>query len=175
MMRRLLLSLLLLPACSESGSSSPDASGPDAAYDTARCLIKGHYGAVGSITGGPMGANGVSATLDAGPPRDAFFVKLTAGKGVFTGGLANGTYTISGVDANYNNCGLCVHIIADIVAGSGPSKFYFADAGSVTLTGTGPVAGSAQNLHLAEVDIGTGMKIPGGCEATIDSIMFATQ
>jgi hypothetical protein len=68
-----------------------------------------------------------------------------------------------------------VHIIADIVSGSGPSKFYFADAGSVTLTATGPVAGSAQDLHFSEIDINTGSKVPGGCEATMTSVMFATQ
>jgi hypothetical protein len=166
---------LLLTACSDSSSSSsPDAPAamPDA-YDTARCLIKGNYGAVGSVTGtATMGANTLSATLDPGPPRDTFFVKLTTGKGVFTGGVAPGTYTISGADAGYLTCGLCVHIIADITS-SGPSKFYFADAGSVTLTMAGPVVGSAQNLHLAEIDINSGTKVAGGCEATIDSISFA--
>jgi hypothetical protein len=168
--------LLAVAACGGESSTTPDApaSTPDA-FDTATCLIKGDFGAVGSVTGtATMGANTLSATLEAGPPRDAFFLKLVAGKGVFTSGLATGTHTIAGADAGYLTCGLCVHIIADIVTGSGPSKFYFADSGTVTLTSTGPIAGSAQNLHLAEVDINSGQKIPG-CEATIASISFASQ
>lgn len=170
------LVLLLAAACSDSSEATVDAPPANAdAYDTARCLIKGDYGAVGAVTGtATMGANTLSATLDPGPPRDSLFVKLVAGKGVFAGGLAAGTYTISGVDAGYTTCGLCVHIIADIVTGSGPSKFYFADSGSVTLTGTGPVAGSASNLHFTAVDINSGAKIADGCDATIASISFST-
>ena len=173
---RALAILPLLAACSDSPSSSVDAPIAVDAYDTARCLIKGDFGAVGSITGMPtMGANTLSATLDAGPPRDTFFLKLTTGRGVFSGGLAPGTYTISGVDAGYLTCGLCVHVIADIVTGSGPTKFYFADSGSVTLTATSPIAGSAMNLHFTAVDINSGQKIADGCDATMTSISFMNQ
>jgi len=174
---RTVLVLVLAAACSDSSSSdmvdAPGGGMPDA-YDSARCLIKGDYGAVGSLTGSAtMGANTLSATLDAGPPRDSFFLKLTAGKGVFAGGVATGTFTISGVDSGYLTCGLCVHIIADIVAGTGPSKFYFADSGTVTLTSTAPIMGSATNLHFTAVDINSGAKIADGCDATMASIMFA--
>jgi hypothetical protein len=170
-----MLTIVLFTACSDSSSTTVDAPAAMAdAYDTARCLIKGDFGAVGSVTGtATMGASTLSATLDPGPPRDSFFVKLVAGKGVFASGLAAGTYTIAGADAGYLTCGLCVHIIADITT-TGPSKFYFADAGSVTLTSTAPVMGSATNLHFAEVDINSGAKIPG-CEGKIASIMFAPQ
>src|SRR5215213_5455116 len=100
-MRRMLV--LALAACGGESSTTPDApaSMPDA-YDTARCLIKGDFGAVGSVTGtATMGANTLSATLEAGPPRDAFFLKLVAGKGVFSAGIATGTHTIAGADAGY--------------------------------------------------------------------------
>ena len=173
---RALAIFLGLAACSDSPSSStPDAAVamPDA-YDTARCLIKGDYGAVGSLSGMPtMGANTLAATIDPGPPRDSFFLKLTAGRGVFAAGVVPGTYTISGADAGYLTCGLCVHIIADIVTGQGPSKFYFADSGSVTLTSTAPIAGSAMDLHFTAVDINSGMKIADGCDAKIASVSFA--
>jgi hypothetical protein len=168
--------LIALAACGgDDAATTPDAPSSMAdAFDSAKCLVKGDYGAVGSVTGtATMGASTLSATLEAGPPRDSFFIKLVAGKGVFTSGLAAGTYTIAGVDAGYLTCGLCVHIIADITS-SGPSKFYFADAGSVTLASTAPVMGSAMNLHFAEIDINSGAKIPG-CEATIASINFAPQ
>ena len=172
------LLLVALAACggSDDAMTTPDAPGGTAdAPSSAQCLVKSDYGAAGTVTGTQtMGAGTLSATLDAGPPRDVFFVKLVTGKGVFSGGIAPGTYTISGADAGYTTCGLCVHIIADLVAGQGPSKFYFADSGSVTLTSTGAVMGSAMNLHFNEVDSGTGAVIPG-CAATIGSISFATQ
>jgi hypothetical protein len=178
---RTCLLLLVLAACGgDDAMTTPDASGstPDA-INPAQCLIKGAYGALGSVTGtagSAQGATTVTVTLEPGPPRDTFFIRMVPGNGAFVNGLAAGTYTISGVDTDYNNCGLCVHIIADIVAGQGPSKFYFADAGSVTLTSTtAPITGSATGLHLSEIDIGTGAKVPGGCEATIDSVDFATQ
>ena len=171
---------LALAACSDSpSSSSVDAAAPmPDAYTPASCLIKGDFGALGSLTGVAGTNNGsttVTVTLDPGPPRDTFFLRMDPGEGVFSAGVAPGTYTISGVDAGYSTCGLCVHIIADIVAGSGPSKFYFADSGTVTLTSTTPpIMGSAQNLHFAEVDIGSGQKVPGGCEGSIASVMFST-
>ena len=171
---RVLAICLLLAACSDS-SSNADA-GADA-YDVARCLIKGDFGMVGTLTGTggtTMGSPTLSVTLDPGPPgRDAFFIKLVTGKGVFAGGLATGTFSIAGVDTNYNNCGLCVHIIADIISGTGPSKFYFADAGSVTLTSTSPIAGTASNIWLTEVDIASGTKIPNGCQGQVGSIAFS--
>jgi hypothetical protein len=172
---RIAFAVVALAACGSDSGSTPDAM-PDA-YDSARCLIKGNYGALGSVTGtaGMMGGTTMTSTLDAGPPRDTFFLKLVTGKGVFAGGLATGTYTIAGVDAQFLNCGLCVHIIADIVTGSGPTKFYFAQSGMVTLTSTSPpIAGSAQDLSLVEVDIGTGAPIAGGCTASIDSVSFST-
>lgn len=178
MMRSLLLPPLVLAplaACGDDGGAvTPDAAPtPDAAYDTARCLITGHYGGLGALSGtSSMGATTLTLTLDSGPPRDTLFIKLEAGKGAFTGGLANGTFPITGDDAAYLDCGVCFHIIADIVTGQGPSKFYFADAGTVTLTSTAPPSGSAQGLHFREVNTATGAFVPGGCEATIDSVSF---
>ena len=94
---------------------------------------------------------------------------------MFTGGIMPGTYTIAGVDMGFTTCGLCSNVIADIIAGQGPSKFYQLDSGTVTFTTTtAPFMGNAANLHFAEVDINSGTKISGGCEATISSVTFST-
>lgn len=151
---------------------------PQVDSSTANCLVMSDYGALGSTTGTYGSTGGVTATitLDAGPPRDTFFVKLVSGKGVFAGGVVPGNYTIAGAEAQYNNCGLCVLIIADIVAGAGPTKFYLADSGTVNLTSTSnPITGSAANLVLKEVDIGTGAFVANGCTSMIGSIDFTTQ
>jgi hypothetical protein len=176
-MRFALALIVLASGCSDSSPTILNDAAPDA-FDTNRCLIMGNYGALGSLTGTrAMTATATTATmtLDPGPPRDTFFIKLEPNRGVFTGGVMPGTYTIGGADAGFSTCGLCVNIVADIVSGQGPTKFYFADSGSVTLTSTTtPVSGSAQNVHLREVDISTGQFVTNGCEAKIDSVMFTT-
>lgn len=173
---RTFLALLGLAACGgDDGAAMPDATPQPDAYDTARCLIPGDYGALGAVTGeaGMMGGITATITLDPGPPRDTFFLKLVSGNGVFAGGIAPGTYSIAGVDANLLSCGLCVHVIADIVAGSGPSKFYLATSGTVTLSSTtAPITGSAEDLQLSEVDLASGAPVPGGCTGSIESISF---
>jgi hypothetical protein len=171
-MRSFALLALLLAACSDDAQTLIDAPpAVDAPYDTARCLITGHYGALGTKSGtSTLGPTTLSIVLDGGPPRDTFFIKLTAGKGVFTGGLANGTYPLAGADLDFNNCGLCVNIIAD-VGMTGPSKFYFADAGTVTLTSTQPPAGSISNITFKEFTSG-GTEVAGGCVASITSLTF---
>lgn len=177
-MRSIALVAVLLAACSDDPQQLPvDASSTtDAPYDTARCLITGHYGALGTKTGAP--AMGQPSTLvvelDGGPPRDTFFLKLNAGKGVFASGLANGSYTLAGTDLDFNNCGLCVNIIADIVSMQGPTKFYFADAGTVMLTSTSPPAGTLSNVTFKEVTSG-GAPVSGGCVASITSMAFSMQ
>jgi hypothetical protein len=148
------------------------------AYDTARCLIQGDYGALGAVTGTAgtnAGATTITIVLDPGPPgKDDLFFKLVPGKGVFTGGVAAGTYPLAGVDTSFSDCGLCTNLIADITA-TGPSKFYFTDSGTVTFTSvTPPIAGSAQDLHFVEVDLNSGLAIPGGCTGTIASVSFST-
>ena len=160
----------LVAACSgDPAPASVDAPGNHDADNSAACLIKGAYGALGAITGTAGNASGsTTATfvLDPGPPgKDDLFIKLAAG-------VTPGTHPIAGADANYTTCGLCVTIIADIVAGQGPSKFYFASSGSVTLTSvTAPITGTVSNLAFTEIAIADGSTIPG-CTASIASASF---
>jgi hypothetical protein len=172
-MRRLYL-LATLIACGDAPSSLPaDADLAIDAFDPSSCLIAGDYGALGALTGAPLQGNptSLSVTLDPGPPRDALFFNLKEGMGVFTGGLANGTYPLAGAELAYDDCGLCVTVIADIVAMQGPSKLYFATGGSVTLTGTSPPTGSVQDLTFHEIGF-DGVPIASGCTTTIASLTF---
>lgn len=170
------LVLVGLVACGKDpGQETPiDGSSqlPDA-DESAQCLIRGDYGDLGRMAGNTMqGPTTLTITLDAGPPRDSFFIKLTTGKGVFANGLATGTFSIGGVDASFNDCGLCVNIIADIVTGTGPQKFYFATSGSVTLTSTSPPIGSLQDAQFVEIAFPAGTPVPGGCDGSITRLAF---
>jgi hypothetical protein len=175
-------SLIVCAPLALAGACSTDPPPPLLdANPQAVCLIAGDYGALGTRTGSPdvTTANTLTVVLDPGPPKDDFFVKLEPGKGAFAGGaLKTGTFPITGADASFTSCGLCIDIIADIVANQGPTKFYAADSGTVTLTsasatGASPskIAGSAQNLHFVETNL-DGTPVPGGCTATIASIAF---
>lgn len=178
-MRRLPLALLVLAACSDSSAPGVDAppaidAAVDAPSNPADCLISTAYGDLGTKTGiTSQGPTTLSVVLDAGPPRDSFFIKLNAGVGVFSGGLANGTYTLTGAELDLSTCGLCVSIIADIVTGQGPTKLYFATGGTVTLTDTAPPTGTMQDVTFQEVDFGGGM-VPGGCTSSITAMAFGT-
>ncbi|MBX3158300.1 MAG: hypothetical protein KF773_20190 [Deltaproteobacteria bacterium] len=148
---------------------------PDAFYDTVRCLIAGDYGDLGARSGNNVqGPTTLTITLDEGPPKDSFFLKLVPDKGGFAGGLPTpGTYTIAGPDADFRTCGLCANIIADIVPMAGPTKFYFATSGTVTLTSVRPPAGSLANLSLVETTV-DGEPIAGGCTGSIGAMTFTS-
>lgn len=165
-------------ACGDPAPTLLDAAPMPDADRLTQCLIPADYGALGPRTGtqdiNGTGTPSITVVLDPGPPKDDFFLELVAGKGAFAGGLAPGTYPIGGADASFDNCGVCTNILANIDPAAGPGKFYFTDSGTVTITTTNPVSGSAQNLHFVEIDLATSMAVPGGCTATLGSITFGS-
>jgi hypothetical protein len=166
-----LLATITCASCSDDGGSDPPPDAPPQNPNV--CLIPGSYADLGAKTGNTVqGPTTLTVTLDAGPPKDSFFLKLVAGKGVFAGGLAPGTYTISGADSDFTTCGLCTNIIADIVAMAGPTKFYYANAGTITLTSVQPPAGTLTDLSFVETTVG-GAVIPSGCTTTMTAMSFS--
>ncbi len=148
-----------------------------AEQDVALCKVPGSYGALGAVTASAtVNGNGdplIAITLDGNQPRDILQLRLVAGAGAFTGGIKAGTFPIAGADAAFTGCGLCVAIIADIVAGVGPTKFYQATSGSVTLTSAArPYAGTVDDLSFVEVAV-DGTPQPG-CKAEIASMSFTS-
>jgi len=166
----------LLAACGGGGGDTPvDAPvSIDSPPNNPACLISSNYGDLGTKTGTTtLGPSTATIVLDPGPPRDSFFMKLTTGKGVFAAGLATGTFTIAGAELAQSTCGLCVNILADISTG-GPSKFFFATGGTVTLTSHTPPIGTLSNVALHEVAV-DGTPISGGCTTSISAMAFSAQ
>lgn len=168
--------IVLLAACGGGGSGSP-ADAPvtvDSPPNNPACLVMASYGDLGTKMGTTsLGPSTATIVLDAGPPRDSFFMKLTTGKGVFAGGLATGTFTIAGAELMSSTCGLCVNILADI-GNTGPGKFFFATGGTVTLTSHTPPAGTLANVTLHETD-SMGNPVNGGCTTAISAMQFSAQ
>lgn len=185
------LSIAYAPICAALLAGGCSSDSPPALLDAgvadaspqASCLVPGDYGALGSKTGTADATiqNSLSVTIDAGPPKDNLLLRLNAGSGAFAGGaLKTGEFSITGADASFGTCGLCVSLIADIVANQGPTKFYFATSGTVKLTTVTPTAGttkstitgSATNLQFVEVDVG-GAPVSSACAPKIASIAFS--
>ena len=163
--------ILVVAACGGGGGSDTPDAAPDA---NPTCLIAGNYGDLGAKTGTTtMGPSTLTIVLDPGPPRDSFFLKLTSGRGAFAGGLTTGTFPITGAETSSSTCGVCVNIIADIVSGQGPTKFYFATSGSVTLTSHSPPVGTLSDAQFVEVSVG-GLPVNRGCAGSISAMAFGT-
>jgi len=168
--------VFVVAACGGGGSDNPPAVDAKIFLDAPppNCLVMANYGDLGTKMGTTsLGPTTATIVLDANPPRDSFFLKLVAGKGVFAGGLANGTYTLAGAELMQGNCGVCVNMLADI-GNQGPTKFYFATGGTVTLTATSPPAGSLANVTLHETDSG-GTALNTGCTTQITAMQFSAQ
>jgi hypothetical protein len=79
-------------------------------------------------------------TRDSATP-DVVYVELWDGYGPFTGTAAQpGTFTIAGDDTDYDTCGVCVLMLAD-VANNTPTKLLLATSGTVTITSVGTATG----------------------------------
>lgn len=182
---RICLPILMIAAC--SGSGDPDdnggvdaGSGIDGAARS--CTVAADLGQLGARDGTPMamGAAGsrivsVSMTVASdAATRDVVFVQLKGGKGAFAGrDPAPGTYPLTGAELDYNTCGVCVTVIGDIVAGQGPTQFYFQRAGTVTITSAaGSLVGSVSGMEFLELDLGTEELVRDGCETQVGGLSF---
>jgi hypothetical protein len=181
-MKRLAASMLLIAAC----SAPEDTGGVDAApaidAPERACTVVTDLGELGARDGTPAasGTTGnrilsVSMTVASdAATRDVVFVQLKGGKGAFAGrDPAPGTYPLSGAELDYNTCGVCVTVIGDIVAGQGPTQFYFQRAGTVTITQTSPrLVGSVAGMEFLELDLTTEELIRDGCETAVGGLSF---
>ncbi len=174
----------------DAGAEAADAAAPDAVGST--CVdLEARYGDLGSVTGVavlrpvdelvPDGAKYLSLEIslnqDAEP--DVLFIELWDGDAPFGAGFAPGGYTLSGDQADLIQCGACVFIAANRVAGQ-PLDFHMASSGMLTLDTidasptTGRVAGSLSGLNLRQVTVDQSGQttVPSGCRPTLDALAF---
>lgn len=110
-------------------------------------------------------------TLDAGPPADKLYLVLVPGKGAFANGVTVGTFPLTGDDADYNNCGVCVQLWADLA--SAATKTYVGTSGAIQIVSlTAPFQGSGSDLVFREVDTATRQLVSGGCSTSMPAMGF---
>ncbi len=178
------------PDPSDPDPTDPDPTDPD---PTETCPMATAIADTGDLTAlkaqqcnvpGTQGAQKfyrMSATLP-GATTEIVQLELYDGKGPFAGkAVAAGTYQITGADASYATCGVCVRAIGG--KGTADEKTYFATGGTVVVTSVGTGGGAASatitNATFGEVDPTTNAAVSGGCASTlarskIDGTMIVT-
>jgi hypothetical protein len=179
-------------ACGGS-SGTPDAhihviDSPGGGVDApAPCTATASYGAanVGSAQGAQTSGSGNmhAEVWDGGlnGDVDVLQLELYAAAGAFTGDITTGTFSISGADAQYKTCGVCVRIFTDLTGTGSAATYkddYFATSGSVTLTSVSGsnFAGTMSNVMLQHVTIGSDFTSTpvGDCSSSITSVTMAS-
>jgi len=165
------------PAPADAPPAPADGSG-------ASCRVAASLGVLGPVAGhishyDPARSIGWDGALNQDAQPDLLNLQLIAHYGVFTGGLAPGTYAIAGAELNYATCGLCVLILGDVaLAGGTVSQYFFATGGTVTLTSiAGRLTGSLENVTFTNVTIdpATNQSTPlGTCSVTLGGASFDT-
>ncbi len=181
-MIRFAVPILLIAGCSDVGETGGVDAAPGIDAVPRSCTVATDLGALGARDGTPMASGSgttrrVSVSMvvasDAAT-RDAVFVQLFGGRGVFAGGApVPGTYPLTGAELGFETCGVCVTVIGDIVTGQGPTQFYMARSGTVTITqATGSLTGSLSAMTFGELDLADGMVIRDGCETQHGGLTF---
>ena len=183
----LLVSSLLLVACSDDGNSRPDATPivqPDAAPKP--CGATPTYGTVtpaDEVASRDLDVNPTEiyydASLNADPKFDNLSLQLFAGLGTFTGEIVPGVVSLSGVESNYGTCGACVLIYVDLDPDANfmDDGVYMATGGTMNLmTLTPNIKGTLSNVSFTHVTIDPDnnfVSTPvGDCDSMITSMAF---
>jgi hypothetical protein len=115
------------------------------------------------------------AAMDTNPFPDEVQLELITGYGVFTNGISTGTFPLTGDELDYETCGMCVRLFADV--GGDDMQQYFATGGTVTITSINPnITGSFTGLTYVEVKVDPDTfhvtPIADGCSTQIASGSF---
>lgn len=131
------------------------------------CGIAANQGDLGTMTG-LAGARAQSATTTAqtyfvaAPTSltamqaipDIINVELWDGYGAFANGTARtGTFTISGDETDYDTCGICVLMDANLVNDT-PARLLLATSGTVTVTSIATATGQTTVVEVANASFG---------------------
>ena len=111
----------------------------------------------------------LATTLPSGA-MDYIQLELWDNTGAFAGTTVHtGTFQITGVETDYQTCGVCVRGLGD--KGSTGQKEYFATSGTVTVTAVGaggtPISATVSNIGFVEIDATMHKPVAGGCTANV--------
>jgi hypothetical protein len=113
-----------------------------------------------------------------GVPGDHLVIDLWDGYGAFSGGFRTGSFTLSGAETSWEDCGVCVRVEADYDGGPSFTDHYMATGGTVNLTSVdGRITGTITNVTFRHIVVNMGppetsMPHADGCMSLIVSGTF---
>jgi hypothetical protein len=119
--------------------------------------------------------------INADAAQDLIALELYAGFGIFASGFPAGATTvqITGAETNYETCGACIRVLADVSEEGVQSADYVATSGSIAFTeiSSTRIAGTITGVTLTHVDIlpeapFTSTPNPDGCESQLGTLAF---
>ncbi len=124
--------------------------------------------------GTTIGGIEVQTLLNEDAAPDALDISLYSGSGVFSSGIAPGTYPLTGSELNYATCGICILGFTDLDAEGYATDLYFQTGGSVTISSvSGQLQATLTNVTFETVDIASGTyestPVGDGCTTSISS------
>ena len=124
---------------SGDGGGGGGGGGADAGGGVVTCSTVADFADLGVIDGQIFGNAAddylsIDSTLDATAPVDLFVVELFGGFAPFADGIVPGTYEITGDQTDYNTCGACAVVYADLDEAAGPGMIYTAQSGTIVVT-----------------------------------------
>ena len=176
----LMLACVSVGCMGTSGSPGGDDMQPDAGPVGGRCPMPVTSADLGGLAATKAEMCNVSGSmgqahwykLAAAMPgtMDYVQVELWDNIGVFAGGpVHTGTFTITGNEATFAKCGVCVRGLG--AKGTAGQKEYFATGGTVTVTAVGgngqPISATLSNISFAEIDATTHNLVANGCTASL--------
>jgi hypothetical protein len=187
-----------LAACGGNGSSTPDAAPPGPDADTTPdassapdgfvgCTALDDYGDLGAVEGAAISQMASTSTTPdymefrgdvagAGVDPDQLVLELFKLDGTpFAADIVPGTYMLSGVNAQYMTCYVCL-LIETQVPGSGEVQFYLGTSGTVDITSVSPnltATGADVTLQHVSIDPQTYVSTPASaCTSAITAASF---
>jgi len=147
----------------DAGGGSQTDAGSMVAADNA-CGVASTQGNLGTLTGqAGAGQQGTTTqmvySVSADTPStasqatpDVVYVELWDNYGVFVGGpVKTGTFTITGDETDYDTCGACVLMLANVASTGTPAKLMAATSGTVTVTSIATAAGQTTSVTLTNI------------------------
>lgn len=162
----------------EMGPVEGGACGATATYGAAVIGMSAGFGEVEDVcvANSPTAFIGYQGTLNTDATPDVLALELYAGFGVFANGITTGTFTLSGDELQYADCGVCVLILADVSTQGAPGSLYMATGGTVNITQVSPnITGTLSNVTFTHVQIddqANSTPDPDGCPSAITSASF---
>jgi hypothetical protein len=147
--------------------------------DGSSCLVRERYPSIpdGEATHGVDPADGAWLVFNAeidDDPLNLLEVSMWSGTGVFAASeVATGSFDVTGDEADYGSCGVCVALFAD-VENEASSQLLAATSGTIEITSiSGTMAGTLSDLVLVQVDGNTYEPVEDGCTTEIPAASFS--